>query len=285
MNKSTHSIQKPAYRLIAFIIVALLVNSCATRKPDGMHDHAPPDPKNLSNIGNAVPRAEPPSKYGNPATYVVLGKRYHTLSSSKGFRERGMASWYGSKFHGRRTSSGETYDLYKMTAAHKTLPLPTYVRVNNLRNGKSIIVKVNDRGPFHSGRIIDLSYVAASKLGILEYGTGLVEIEALDPSAPPTPPPPSRAVIQQPPQETDSLPADTVMYLQVGAFRNRENAETLRNRLIASAIHDVHVIKSTAGQSNLYRVHVGPIHNVDEVEHRVRSLLPLGIHDAYLIVN
>jgi len=265
MNKITSGIQKPVYRLIAFVIVALLVNSCATRKPDGMHDHAPPDPKNLSNIGNAVPRAEPPSKYGNPATYVVFGKRYHTLSSSKGFRERGIASWYGSKFHGRRTSSGEIYDF-------------------NLRNGKSIIVKVNDRGPFHSGRIIDLSYVAASKLGILEYGTGLVEIEALDPSAPPAPPP-SRAVIQQRPRETDSLPADTVMYLQVGAFRSRDNAETLRNRLLASAINDVHVIKSTAGQSNLYRVHVGPIHNVDEVEHRVRSLLPLGIRDTRLIIN
>ena len=138
----------------------------------------------ISGIEDAVPRNEPVSRYGNPASYVVYGKRYYTMPSSKGHRERGIASWYGTKFHGQRTSSGETYDMYKMTAAHKTLPLPSYVEVRNLRNNRTIVVKVNDRGPFVHDRIIDLSYVAAAKLGIQEDGTGLVEIRALDAETP-----------------------------------------------------------------------------------------------------
>ena len=126
--------------------------------------------------------SEPLSRYGNPESYVVYGKTYHTLSSSKGYKERGAASWYGTKFHGKRTSSGEPYDLYAMTAAHKTLPLPTYVEVTNLKNGRTVIVKVNDRGPFHDDRLIDLSYAAAAKLDILPYGTGEVEVRAIDPT-------------------------------------------------------------------------------------------------------
>lgn len=267
------------------MIATMLINSCATKKTGDVSDYAPPEPKDLSNIGNAVPRAEAHSKYGNPSSYVVLGKRYYTMPSSKGFHERGIASWYGSKFHGRRTSSGETYDLYKMTAAHKSLPLPTYVRVRNLRNNKTIIVKVNDRGPFHSGRIIDLSYVAASKLGILEFGTGLVEIEAIDTSASSTIVQPSIASAQSEPPVNDSLPVDTRMYLQVGAFRNRGNAEVLLDRIKASSITGARIIENNLGQDNLYRVHIGPLHSVNEVENMVQSLLPLGISDTRLVVN
>ncbi len=273
--------RKSACRLIAFIVTAMLINSCAIHKPDDVRDYAPPAPKDLSNIGNAVPGSEPLSKYGNPVSYVVAGKRYYTMPGSRGFRERGIASWYGSKFHGRRTSSGEIYDLYKMTAAHKTLPLPTYVKVTNLRNGRTIIVKVNDRGPFRAGRIIDLSYVAAAKLGILEYGTGLVDIETIDTFAPP----PFRTVIREQTPTAKPLPANTVMYLQVGAFRNRGNAETLVNRLGASNIEGVRIIQSNTGQASLYKVHIGPIHSVNEVENMVQSLLPLGISDTHLIVN
>ena len=111
------------------------------------------------------------SRYGNPDSYVVRGKRYHTLESSRGYEETGIASWYGRKFHGRRTSSGETYDMYKMTAAHKTLPLPTYVEVTRVDNGSSVVVRVNDRGPFVGDRIIDLSYAAAERLGVRNAGT------------------------------------------------------------------------------------------------------------------
>ena len=118
-------------------------------------DSAPDRAVDVSDVKDAIPRVEPKSRYGNPASYVVFGKRYHTLASSKDYSERGIASWYGTKFHGHRTSSGEPYDMYQMSAAHKTLPLPTYARITNLRNGKSVIVKINDRGPFHDNRIID----------------------------------------------------------------------------------------------------------------------------------
>ena len=130
---------------------------------------------------NQVPRIEPLSKYGNPKSYVVFGKTYNTLPSSRGFVQRGIASWYGKKFHGKLTSSREPYDMYGMTAAHTQLPLPTYVQVTNLKNGKQVILRVNDRGPFHANRVIDLSYSAAMKLDIVREGTGLVEVRALDP--------------------------------------------------------------------------------------------------------
>ena len=144
-------------------------------------DGAPRANINVSKIPNAVPRAEPKSQTGNPASYRVFGKTYYVMDSAKGYVQRGIASWYGTKFHGRKTSSGEIYNMYKMTAAHTKLPLPTYVQVTNLKNGRKIIVKVNDRGPFHSNRIIDLSYVAAKKLGIIATGTGLVEVRSIDP--------------------------------------------------------------------------------------------------------
>ncbi len=136
-------------------------------------------------VPDAVVRAEPKSPYGNPVSYIIDNRRYHPLDNAKGFIESGIASWYGSKFHGRRTSSGEVFDAWKMTAAHKTLPLPSYVSVQDIETGKKIVVRVNDRGPFHPDRIIDLSYVAAAKLGIAEKGTGLVEIRVLEPKDPP----------------------------------------------------------------------------------------------------
>lgn len=147
-------------------------------------DNAPNININHEAIPNAVPKEEPRSKYGNPKTYEVNGKSYHTMGNSRGFIQRGVASWYGTKFHGRLTSSRETYNIYEMTAAHKSLPLPTYVEVTNLDNGKSIVVRVNDRGPFHDDRIIDLSYVAALKLDIVKSGTGRVEVRAIDPKNP-----------------------------------------------------------------------------------------------------
>lgn len=135
-------------------------------------------------IPDAVPRVEPLSRSGNPASYHVRGKRYFTKKTSAGHVERGLASWYGKQFHGRKTSSGERYDMYGMTAAHKTLPLPTYVQVTNVENGRTAVVKVNDRGPFHGPRVIDLSYSAAKKLGVIQKGTAMVEVRAIDASRP-----------------------------------------------------------------------------------------------------
>ena len=156
-------------------------------EPEPLPPAAVPTPPPVAappTIPDAVPKVEPLSRYGNPPYYEVFGKRYYVLSSSVDYLERGVASWYGPGFHEVRTSSGETYDMYAMTAAHKTLPLPAYVRVTNLENGRSVVVRVNDRGPFVGNRIIDLSYTAAARLDMLRNGTAMVEVRGIDPRAP-----------------------------------------------------------------------------------------------------
>ncbi len=186
-------------------------------------EEIPPD---VANIPDAVPQSEPKSSSGNPDSYEVYGDHYVILKDARGYKERGYASWYGKKFHGKRTSSGEPYDMFKMTAAHKTLPIPCYARVTNLDNGKSVVVRINDRGPFHEGRIIDLSYTAAVKLGSLGKGSIPVEVEAIDPSmptpttqyaaaprpAPPVPPPQQVAAIAppRPPAAVAATPPPTI---------------------------------------------------------------------------
>lgn len=245
-------------------------------------DGYPDDPRDVTNIPDAVAKKEPRSKYGNPASYEVLGKTYNTLDSSDGFRQRGIASFYGTKFHGRRTSSGEPYDMYKMTAAHKSLPLPTYVEVTNLENGRRVVVKVNDRGPFHGNRIIDLSYAAAVKLGVAENGTGRVEIRAIDPEDPTQR---QRHDGGKTTRVAASTPDDANLYLQAGAFSMRANAETLRRRLSEQHGREA-VIRSgeTRGQP-LYRVFLGPLASVDEAETLREALLRTGITGAYAVVD
>lgn len=169
-------------KLILYLILCspLLLSGCMSHhKKDG----PPPFHVDASKIPNAVPKPEPLSRIGNKPTYTVRGTTYHVLPSRKNYTAIGIASWYGTLFHNHRTSNGERYNMLAMTAAHRTLPLPTYVRVTNLENGQRIIVKVNDRGPFKPNRIIDLSFAAAKKLGIAGRGTALVEVKALDPSA------------------------------------------------------------------------------------------------------
>jgi len=204
------------------------------------------------------------------ASYVVNGKRYYTMPSSKGYKERGIASWYGTKFQGKRTSSGEPYDFYAMTAAHRSLPLPTYVEVENLQNGRSVIVKINDRGPFSKNRIIDLSYTAAVKLGILGYGTGLVEVRAIDTSEPEA----ARPATQEKPR----------LYLQAGAFRERRHAEKLRADIEAQKFGEVRIIE-LAGRDTLYTVRVGPLQDAGEVERINRELKTLGVNDGYSLLQ
>ena len=197
---------------------------------------------------------------------MVHGRRYFTLSSARGFAERGIASWYGTKFHGRRTSSGETYDMYGMTAAHRTLPLPTYVAVRNLATGREIVVRVNDRGPFHEDRILDLSYAAAMKLGIARKGTGLVEIRALDPG--------STSV----PDAADASPVDpTEIYVQAGAFRLPANASRMRSGLAVATALPVRVRRSVYNGKAIHRVWIGPVPSAAEAERIVRALSALGI--------
>jgi rare lipoprotein A len=242
-------------------------------------DAAPARPIDVSSIPDAIPRPEPRSRYGNPESYVVYGKRYYTLPSSKGYSEQGMASWYGTKFHGKRTSSGEPYDLYGMTAAHKTLPLPTYVKVTNLQNGRSVTVKVNDRGPFHDDRIIDLSYTAAAKLGILGKGTGKVEVSAIDTGTGDT---------LQLAKATPAAPAATAaqsLYLQVGAFSSAQNAERLRNEILDQQVGEVRIVETTGNAGTFYKVQVGPFSDISETDRVVRALKPLGINESRSFVQ
>jgi len=243
-------------------------------------DAAPANPIDVSSIPDAVPRAEPRSRYGNPESYMVYGKRYYTLPSSKGYSERGMASWYGTKFHGKRTSSGEPYNLYGMTAAHKTLPLPTYVEVTNLQNGRSVIVKVNDRGPFHDDRIIDLSYTAAAKLGILGHGTGRVEVKAIDTESVDT-----LQLAAATPAVTPATAAAQTLYLQVGAFSSQLNAERLRNEILEQQIADVRIVETSGTAGTFYKVQVGPLGDASEAERVARELKPLGINESRSIVQ
>lgn len=227
-------------------------------------------------IADAVPRTEPRSRYGNPDTYEVFGKRYHTLESSFGFQERGIASWYGKKFHGRKTSSGEVYDMYRMTAAHKHLPLPTYVKVTNLENGRSTILKVNDRGPFHDNRIIDLSYAAALKLGVAKQGTAFVEVTAVN----------DASGLLAPTRETPHPMGDSFpFYLQIGAFSDRSNAQRLSERVAKLLPKNVRIRETEGGDSAIYRVQVGPIASVASADRVVRSLVDLGINEHQFVSN
>lgn len=265
----------PAFGLL---LALLLIAGCSTHKVFEPGDSAPHSPRDVSDIPDAVPRAEPRSRYGNPDSYVVFGERYYTLPTSKGYHERGLASWYGTKFHGKRTSSGEPYDLYSMTAAHKTLPLPTYVEVTNLDNGRSVIVKVNDRGPFHSGRIIDLSYTAAHKLGILGKGTGRVEVRAIDPLQPDRVPANQPVLVQQ--DTATGKPADARLFLQAGAFSSQENAKRLQQQIMDGKLGSVRVVEAATDRGTFYKVQIGPLADISEASRIAEQLRPLGIHEA-----
>ena len=227
-----------------------------------------PSDAQLRALPDAVPRAEPRARLGNPAFYEVFGQRYSVLADSRGYVERGVASWYGPDFNGERTSTGERYDMYSMTAAHRTLPLPAYARVTNLHNGHSIVVRVNDRGPFKANRIIDLSYAAAVKLDMVHDGTTLVEVEALQgDGAPPPPPPPGE------------------LYTQAGAFSVAGNAQRLRERLAAAGIGNVQLQTDPGRDPPWYRVRIGPIESVAAFDALMARLKALGIANAKLVSN
>jgi rare lipoprotein A len=265
-------------------------------------------PPPADSVPDMVPRNEPRSRNGNPPFYDVMGKRYFVLSSSVGYVERGVASWYGPGFHKVRTSTGEPYDMYAMTAAHKTLPLPAYVRVTNLQNGRSIVVRVNDRGPFVGNRIIDLSYTAASKLDMLRNGTAMVEVRTLEPAAPPaaptaapliaTPitaadaPPPSPADAAQSPEAASdvsgavsTVPVPRALFIQAGAFSDPNNAERLMQKLRGGGYGKVFVRDDEIAGRRMYRVRIGPVPNVAEFDRIVAALERAGINDAHLALD
>jgi rare lipoprotein A len=249
----------------------------------------PAPPRDLAAIPDAVPRDEPRSRYGNPETYEVFGKRYKLMKSGKGHVERGLASWYGPGFHSERTSSGEPYDMYAMTAAHKTLPIPAYVRVTNLENGRSVVVRVNDRGPFVNERIIDLSYTAASKLDMLRAGTARVEIRVLDARSSAAPAPSGttfQSIALTPPPQivTGATTGATtgIRFLQVGSFASSANASALVSKLTAAGIAGASVREAQVGDRLLYRVRVGPVVDAGQATRLTAQLRAAGIPDARL---
>lgn len=257
--------------------LALLVAACSsgpTRPPASTSTstpkptQVPPRPEDLMAIPDAVPRHEPRSARGNPASYEVFGTRYHLLPTAEGYKERGVASWYGPDFHAKSTSSGEPYDMYAMTAAHKTLPIPAYARVTNLANGRSIVVRINDRGPFVKNRIIDLSYTAAHKLDMTRAGTAFVEVEVITPEAP---------------RGTPPAAAPGRLFLQTGAFGVAQNASALAERLRGAGIPDVNVIAPDRA-SSLHRVRIGPIADVATFDMLAQRVQGMGLQ-ALLVTD
>jgi rare lipoprotein A len=275
----------PSARAGTAALLTLILAACATTRlppqPPPGPVPVPAPPADIARIPDAVPRAEPRSLHGNPAFYDALGRRYFVLPSADGYDERGVASWYGPTFHGGNTSSGEAYNMYGMTAAHKTLPLPTYARVTNLANGKSVVVRINDRGPFVANRIIDLSYTAAAKLDMLREGTAWVEVRALTPGAPAVPVETPAAPAQTPPPAAPTLP---LLYVQTGAFADPANAERQLGRLHAAGLASAFVMPPPEG-SQLYRVRIGPVGSVAEFDALSQRLTTLGIPDARLVTD
>lgn len=247
-------------------------------------DTAPVNPPDVSNVPDAMPVDVAYSLGGNKPVYQVWGKTYKVLDTHIGYKEEGIASWYGLKFHGHKTSNGEIYDIYKMSAAHKSLPIPSYARVTNLDNGKSVIVRVNDRGPFHENRLIDLSYSAASRLEIIQKGTGRVRVEAIDAR---------NTGNQQLSQKSEPKPSvEPVVpveksaagrFLQVGAFGSVENAERTQLRLASLSGESVSVIPVESGGKKLHRVLVGPLSAGISVEGLINRLVDAGYSAPILI--
>lgn len=291
------------------LLAAVLLEGCA-QAPRRASPVAParipaPPPANAAGVADAVPREEPRSASGNPPFYEVAGHRYVVLASASGYHERGVASWYGPDFHGLRTATGERYDMFAMTAAHKTLPIPCYARVTNLSNGRSIVVRINDRGPFVANRIIDLSYAGATRLDMIRNGTAFVEVEALTPASPGTTatlpatlpgasaadvgvsnvPPitaPLGSAAEAAPHESARAPASAGgFYIQVGAFGQADNARRAAQKLRDAGLAHVFTLSPGPDQP-LQRVRIGPIASVQEYDQLVARLSALGYPGARL---
>ncbi len=271
----------------ALLILLLFEAACSTvPRPGGYYENDGPGHRPLAevmSVPNAVPQPEPLSPIGNQP-YTVFHRTYYPLKEAAGYHARGIASWYGRQFGGKFTADGERYNMYAMTAAHRTLPLPSYARVTDLSNGRSVIVRINDRGPFLQNRLIDLSYAAAAKLGMLQTGTALVEVDGISPGrrdvqvarggagaamAHGTPP------VSSPPR----------LYLQVGAFADRQHAQTLRRQLIRADFPDVCIQPSRSTATPLFRVRIGPLPTIADCDRLAQRVATYGIHGAYAVVE
>jgi rare lipoprotein A len=290
--------------LLTLTAFSLAGCSLSRRQPDKPRSaipsgsNVPSPPPDVLGIPDAVPRPEPRGTRGNPPFYEVFGKRYYVMSTSEGWVERGTASWYGPGFHSASTSLGEPYDMYAMTAAHKTLPIPCYAVVTNTRNGRKVVVRINDRGPFVGDRIIDLSYTAAAKLDMLLQGTAPVEVRVITPgragpgsaeppvpmTAPPAPAtsPPPVTVVNAPAAKP---PGVTAMFIQAGVFSDHENARRRVEVLLAAGIELASLQELSRSDRALQRVRIGPFATVEEFDLNMKRLKALGITDARLIIE
>ncbi len=292
---------------VVFWVLVLGACSVVQREPQ---DGGPPTPVDVSHVQDARPAPVIRTRAGNAGVYTVLGKTYRVMSDSRGYRERGVASWYGTKFHGRRTANGEVYDMFAMTAAHKTLPIPSYVRVTHVGNGRSVVVKINDRGPFHDNRIIDLSYAAARKLGVDATGTGLVDVVDVTPeggqdrrqvvaapqsvtipttgaiATPAVTPAPVVSVITPTLENTSNIPSQVLVdssnlfYIQIGAFQQRQTALSLQAQVASILTESVNIIQ---GQDRLHRVTVGPVADEQQIPVLQQRLHESGFEKGYVV--
>lgn len=240
-------------------LLSALLGACSGPDPRvaGEEDGAPVAALSPDQVADAVPRADPILNAGNTSPYVVDGVEYRVLPTAAGYREDGIASWYGTKFHGRKTANGESYDLYLATAAHRSLPIPSYARVTNLNNQRSVIVRVNDRGPFHAERVIDLSYAAAVKLGMAQKGTAPVRVEVIELAGV---------------DDRRGVYGAAYRYLQLGAFADSRTANDMRDAVAAIMTVPVTVSPVDVGGQRLNRVRVGPVNDDVELQ-RLRDLL------------
>jgi rare lipoprotein A len=246
--------------LTALALLALAACAPQPRRPLPAPEPPPPAP---ATGGDIAPREEPRARLGNPPFYEVDGQRYVVLASAAGHVERGVASWYGSDFHGGRTATGETYDMDAMTGAHPTLPLPAWVRVTNLQNGRSVVVRLNDRGPFRKNRIIDLSRAAAEELDMIRVGTALVEVRSLASKAP---------------QSSATQAASARQFFaQAGAFTDEGNARRLLERLRVAGIGDAAIDEARIDGRRLFRVRAGPVASVSEFDALIERLRQAGV--------
>lgn len=269
--------------IILGLLVGLAGCSSSGSKSSGSRysikqDHGPSSAVNLDHVKDAVPRAEPKSRGGNKSPYRVLGKTYHVMPSAVGYNAEGTASWYGKKFHGHLTSNGEVYDMYEMSAAHKSLPLPTYLRVTNLANGRQVVVRVNDRGPFHGKRLIDLSYAAAYKLDMLKAGTARVRLEAISPGyqrVENTAPVAASVVpVAAVASAASTAPANVVSsntpaaprVIQVGSYSSDVAAQRVKQHVGEVLGMDVNVVTADVNGRVYYRVHAGPLADSADIQ-------------------
>lgn len=250
----------------ASLLTVLAVSLCACSS--ALRDGAPSTRINASRIPDAIPTPLPKSKYGNPKSYEVAGKTYHVLPTSRNYQETGIASWYGTKFHGRLTSTREKYDMFAMTAASPVLPIPSFARVTNLSNGRSVVVKVNDRGPFAKGRIMDLSYAAAKKLGYADRGTARVEVKAIN--------------IDRPGSEL----TQPQLYLQVASYSNFHQAQLAAEQIQSSLSYSEARIQPTkVHRRTWYRVQLGPLRSERTAGRLTDAVQEMGFEGAYTVVG